>query len=95
MWSYYCPDCMGAGCESCGGKGEIISKRCPNSFDASNVMPLFQAFAFFNNHKILPNVGGFCDQSDNFHKVINLAGKVESLVEAEKQKRKKVDRGRN
>ena len=49
----------------------------------------FQAFAFFNNHKILPNVGGFCDQSDNFHKVINLAGKVESLVEAEKQKRKK------
>jgi hypothetical protein len=81
---------MGAGCESCDGKGEIILKRCFNFFDVLNVMPLFQAFAFFNNHKILPNAGGFCDQSNNFHKVINLASKVESLIEAEKQKKKKV-----
>ena len=87
-WAIYCPSCLGSGCEEC-GNGEIVMSRCPNSFDRSNVIEIFTGFTFFNNYSVLPNEGGFVDQSDNFHKVISLANRVNSLIEKEKQKRKK------
>ena len=87
-WSIYCPNCMGSGCDEC-GNGEIIMNKCPNSFDSSSVLEVFNGFTFFHNYQTLPNSGGSVDQSDNFMKVISLSSKVNSLIEKEKQKRSK------
>lgn len=53
-------------CETCGGEGIITFSRCPLGGITPEEFALFDAWAFLNKHGILPEAGGYWDQSGVF-----------------------------
>jgi hypothetical protein len=83
-------------CKSCEGHGQIPMVRCPNSFDHSEVIDLFNAYVQLENYKILPFSGSMNDQSACFKKVVSLIPSMVAIwTNKAEEKRKFMEKMKN
>ena len=63
--------------------------ECPHRILARNPEAVFAVGVFFAwcDHGVLPNVGGFCDQSLGFQRVRSVCGAVRNAILREQTKR--------